>query len=47
MAKTTFSGPVKSQLMDLSRCWNWKRSVNITGETTLTVDAHAGRMLYQ
>ena len=43
MAKSTFSGPVKSLAGFISAGVN--NSVSLTADTTLTVDAHAGKIL--
>jgi hypothetical protein len=43
MAKSTFSGPVKSLAGFISAGVN--SSVSLTADTTLTVDAHAGKIL--
>ena len=43
MAKSTFSGPVKSLAGFISAGIN--NSVSLTADTTLTVDAHAGKIL--
>ena len=43
MAKSTFSGPVKSLAGFISARVN--NSVSLTADTTLTVDAHAGKIL--
>ncbi len=43
MAKSTFSGPVKSLGRFISAGVN--NSVSLTADTTLTVDAHAGKIL--
>jgi len=43
MAKSTFSGPVKSLVGFISAGVN--SSVSLTADTTLTVDAHAGKIL--
>ena len=43
MAKSTFSGPVKSLGGFISAGVN--NSVSLTADTTLTVDAHAGKIL--
>lgn len=43
MAKSTFSGPVKSLAGFISAGFN--SSVSLTADTTLTVDAHAGKIL--
>ncbi len=43
MAKSTFSGPVKSLSGFISAGVN--NSVSLTADTTLTVDAHAGKIL--
>ena len=43
MAKSTFSGPVKSLAGFISAEVN--SSVSLTADTTLTVDAHAGKIL--
>ena len=43
MAKSTFSGPVKSLAGFISAGGN--NSVSLTADTTLTVDAHAGKIL--
>jgi hypothetical protein len=43
MAKSTFSGPVKSLAGFISAGVN--NSVSLTADTTLTVEAHAGKIL--
>ena len=43
MAKSTFSGPVKSLAGFISAGVN--NSVSLTADTTLTVDSHAGKIL--
>jgi len=43
MAKSTFSGPVKSMAGFITAGVN--SSVSLTADTTLTVDAHAGKIL--
>ena len=43
MAKSTFSGPVKSLAGFITAGVN--SSVSLTADTTLTVDAHAGKIL--
>ena len=43
MAKTTFSGPVRSQRGFTAQGAN--AMVNITAETTLTYDDHVGRII--
>jgi hypothetical protein len=43
MAKTTFSGPVRSLAGFITA--GDAVSVNLTADTTLTVDAHAGKMI--
>jgi hypothetical protein len=43
MAKTTFSGPVRSQRGFTAQGAN--AMVNITAETTLTYDNHVGRII--
>ena len=43
MAKSTFSGPVKSLAGFISAGVN--NSVSLTADTTLTVDAHSGKIL--
>jgi len=43
MAKSTFSGPVQSLAGFITAGVN--SSVSLTADTTLTVDAHAGKIL--